>query len=77
MDIWQWDKLLFIVMNFNEGGQLKTCLERRGNFEEYEVYRLILQMVSVLLYLKEKMITHRDLNLSNFMLSKQNDLSDI
>jgi serine/threonine protein kinase len=34
-------------------------------------------MVGVLIYLKEKMIIHRDLNLSNFMLTKQNDLSDI
>jgi len=37
----------------------------------------MLQMVSVLIYLKEKMVVHRDLDISKFMLTKQNDLSDI
>ena len=43
IDIWQWDKLLFLVMNFNEGGKLQRCLEQRqtGYLEEYEVYKLM------------------------------------
>jgi serine/threonine protein kinase len=42
IDIWQWDKLLFLVMDYYEGGQLQKCLNKRGYFEEYEVYRIML-----------------------------------
>ena len=52
IDMWQWDKLIFLVLEFHEGGQLATCLTNRGYFEEYEVYKLMQQMTSV--YLKNK-----------------------
>ena len=54
IDMWQWDKLIFLVIEFHEGGQLGACLAKRGYFEEYEVYKLMQQMTSVLIYLKDK-----------------------
>lgn len=30
LDIWQWDKIIFLVMEFHKGGQLAQCLAKRG-----------------------------------------------
>ena len=35
IDMWQWDKLIFLVTEFHEGGHLSRCLENRGCLEEY------------------------------------------
>lgn len=77
IDVWQWDKLLFIVMDFFEGGDLYQMLDTRGFFEEYEVYTILKQMTSILIYLRDKKVNHRDLNLKNFMLRQKDDLSNI
>jgi len=41
IEIWEWDKLLFLVMDFYEGGELFDYLHKRGYFEEFEVFKVI------------------------------------
>ena len=76
-EIWEWDNLLFLVMDFYEGGELYEYLKRRGYLEEFEVFKVMKQMVSVLIYLQENNISHKDLKLENFLLKEKDDLSNI
>jgi calcium-dependent protein kinase len=77
MEIWEWDKLLFLVMEFVDGGELFDYLKQRGFFEEFEVFNVIKQMTSILIYFEENQIMHKDLKLENFMLKDKEDLSHI
>ena len=77
IEIWEWDKLLFLVMDFYEGGELFDYLKSRGYFEEFEVFKVIKQMASILVYMEENQIQHKDLKLENFLLKDKEDLSNI
>jgi serine/threonine protein kinase len=61
IELWQWDKLLFIVMDFYEGGELTALLENKGFFEEFEAFKIVKQITSILIYLEDKKVAHRDL----------------
>ncbi|CAB3401515.1 unnamed protein product [Caenorhabditis bovis] len=65
---------LYIVMDLIQGGSLRdhivTMKEKRSNFDESRVWRLVVQMMLALRYLhKEKQIVHRDLKPNNIMLT--------
>lgn len=77
IEIWEWDKLLFLVMDFYEGGELFDYLKKRGYFEEFEVFKVVKQMASILIYMEENKISHKDLKLENFLLKDKDDLSNI
>jgi calcium-dependent protein kinase len=77
IEIWEWDKLLFLVMDFYEGGELFDYLKSREYFEEFEVFKVIKQMASILVYMEENQIQHKDLKLENFLLKDKEDLSNI
>lgn len=77
IEIWEWDKLLFLVMEFCEGGELFDYLKTRGCFEEFEVFKVMKQMTSILIYMQDNQISHKDLKLENFLLKDKEDLSNI
>jgi serine/threonine protein kinase len=77
IEIWEWNKLFFIVTDYYPGGELSDILKARGYLEEFEVFKFMNQMVSVLMYLEENQISHRDIKLQNFLLKETNDLSNI
>ena len=53
IEIWEWNKLFFIVTDYYQGGELSDILKARGNLEEFEVFKFMNQMVSVLMYLED------------------------
>ena len=77
IEIWEWNKLFFIVTDYYQGGELSDILKQRGYLEEFEVFKFMNQMVSVLTYLEDNQISHRDIKLQNFLLKEKNDLSNI
>jgi serine/threonine protein kinase len=77
LETWEWEKLYFLVMDYYEGGDLFEYLQQRGYFEEFEVFKVMSQMVSTLIFMEENSIQHKDLKLENFLLKDKEDLSNI
>jgi hypothetical protein len=40
-EIWEWDKLFFLVTDFYEGGELYEYTQKRKYLEEHEVFKVI------------------------------------
>lgn len=64
------DELYVLVMDLCENGTLEKMLETRGKLHEVEAGYMAIQLISALKYLSQKLILHRDLKLSNLLLSK-------
>ena len=77
IEIWEWNKLFFIVTDYYQGGELSDILKQRGYLEEFEVFKFMNQMVSVLTYLEDNQISHRDIKLQNFLLKEKNVTRDL
>jgi serine/threonine protein kinase len=61
----------FIVMEFVEGGNLRDLLSIRKKFEPVDALRLLDDMASALTYAFAKGLTHRDIKLTNILISSQ------
>ena len=48
LEIWEWNKLFFIVTDYYAGGELSEYLAKKGHLEEFEVFKFMNQMVGVL-----------------------------
>jgi eukaryotic-like serine/threonine-protein kinase len=62
-------KMNYIVMDFVEGHNLRDFFKVRGKFEPLEAARITEGMVAGLAYAFQKGITHRDLKMSNVIVS--------
>jgi serine/threonine protein kinase len=62
-------KMNYIVMDFVEGHNLRDFFRVRGKFEPLEAARITEGMVAGLAYAFQKGITHRDLKMSNVIVS--------
>ena len=76
-EIWEWEKMLFIVTDFCQGGDLFSYMLERNQLDEQEVCGLMKQCLSAMNYLSENNICHRDIKLENIMLHRSNDLSNL
>ena len=76
-EIWEWEKMLFLVTDFCRGGDLFTYVLNRDNLGENDVKLMMRQSMYTLNYLHSKGICHRDIKLENIMLVNPNDLSHI
>jgi serine/threonine protein kinase len=65
--------LNYIVMDFVEGQNLRDFFKVRGKFEPLEATRIIVDVMAGLNYAFLKGITHRDLKMSNVILSSEGD----
>jgi len=61
----------YIVMDFVEGGNLRDMLQIRGKFTVSDALRIIEDMASALVYAYSRGVTHRDMKLTNVLLSTQ------
>jgi serine/threonine protein kinase len=61
----------FIVMEFVEGGNLRDFLKIRKKLEAAEALRLMEDTTAALAYAYSKGITHRDMKLTNILISSQ------
>eukprot|EP00441_Pelagodinium_beii_P025191 CAMPEP_0197655778 /NCGR_PEP_ID=MMETSP1338-20131121/39662_1 /TAXON_ID=43686 ORGANISM="Pelagodinium beii, Strain RCC1491" /NCGR_SAMPLE_ID=MMETSP1338 /ASSEMBLY_ACC=CAM_ASM_000754 /LENGTH=495 /DNA_ID=CAMNT_0043231493 /DNA_START=63 /DNA_END=1550 /DNA_ORIENTATION=+ len=66
LDVYVSDEKVDLVMECMNGGELRTCLGKRGLREE-QAAGLVRQMLLALNYLHSNGLVHRDLKLSNFM----------
>ncbi|TWU25847.1 protein kinase domain-containing protein [Bythopirellula polymerisocia] len=62
-------KIHYIVMDFVEGHNLRDFFRVRGKFEPLEAARIVEGLVSGLSYAFQRGITHRDLKMSNVIVS--------
>ncbi len=70
-DVGYQDGYHFITMEFVEGGNLRDFLKIRRKLEPEEASRYILHMSDALSYALSQGVTHRDLKLTNVLLSSQ------
>jgi serine/threonine-protein kinase len=63
----------FIVMDFVEGRNLRDFYKVRGKFDPLEATRIAADMMAGLNYAFQKGITHRDLKMSNVIVSSEGD----
>ncbi|MBM3993885.1 MAG: response regulator [Planctomycetes bacterium] len=61
----------YIVMEFVEGGNLRDFLKSRKKLEVSEVLRILEDVASGLAYAFSRGVTHRDMKLTNILLSSQ------
>jgi serine/threonine protein kinase len=64
-------KQYYIVMEFVEGGNLRDLLIIRQKFEPAEALRLLEDVASALAYAYARGVTHRDIKLTNILISSQ------
>ena len=55
-------------------GDLLSLLQRNGPFSESQIYIVIKDILTALIYLHKKNILHRDIKLDNILLDKNNNL---
>lgn len=65
------DKFHFITMEFVEGGNLRDFLKIRGKLQPVEAVRFTLDMARALEYALSQGYTHRDLKMTNVLMSSQ------
>ncbi len=68
-EVYSKGKVHFIVMDFVEGHNLRDFFRVRGKFEPLEAARIMEGMVAGLSYAFQRGITHRDLKMSNVIVS--------
>ena len=61
----------YIVMEFVEGGNLRDVLAIRKRFQPAEALKLLEDMVAALVYAFSRGVTHRDIKLTNILISTQ------
>eukprot|EP01137_Pigoraptor_chileana_P015135 Opistho-2@70693 len=66
----QTDDRLYFVMEYINGGEVYTHLQRTGRFTEEKTRFYIAEITSALTYLHDKGIVYRDLKLENLLLDK-------
>lgn len=76
-EIWEWEKMLFIVTDYCQGGDLFAYMLERNQLAEHEVSLLMNQCVGALNYLSQNGICHRDIKLENIMLQRDGDLANV
>ncbi len=68
-EVYSKGKIHYLVMDFVEGHNLRDFFKVRGKFEPLEAASIIEGMVSGMSYAFQKGITHRDLKMSNVIVS--------
>lgn len=71
VDVYECDKLLNLVMECMEGGELFQRVVEKKKFNETDAAHATWQMLLALAYLHGKGIVHRDLKLENFLYDKK------
>ena len=64
------DDIYVLLLERCENGNLQELLEQRGKLHEVEVAYIAGQVIDAMRFLHKKFILHRDLRLSNLMLTK-------
>lgn len=70
LDFFEDDRFVYMVMELCGGGDLYRWLRRRGAMGEDEARGYMGQLLAGLAYLHERGVMHRDLKLSNLLLSE-------
>jgi polo-like kinase 4 len=67
------DRNVYLIMEYCEQGELFKLLKRNGPFSEEQARRFVKDIVHGLAYLHSHGIIHRDLKLSNILLTSNGD----
>jgi len=72
-EVYSKGKVHFLVMDFVEGHNLRDFFKVRGKYDPLEAARITADMIAGLSYAFQKGVTHRDLKMSNVILSSDGD----
>ncbi len=71
-DVQRTQNHFYLIMEYCGGGDLRTYLKKKGGrLEEYEVQKIIFQLSNGFQVLSERKIVHRDIKLSNLLVSSK------
>ena len=76
-ETYQDKKYLHIVMEYCSGGELLNRIIDKGNMNEDEARNIMKKIFSVIKYIHEKGVVHRDLKLENFLFSDKSEAAEI
>jgi serine/threonine protein kinase, bacterial len=71
LDFFIEDKNFYLVQEYVEGETLKQELERRGNFSEVDIRKLLQEIMPALGFIHEHGVIHRDIKPANIIRRKQ------
>jgi serine/threonine-protein kinase ULK2 len=70
-DVQKTNSNIYLILEYCSGGDLRQYLNERGRIEEFEVQKLIYHLSNGFKVFHERNIVHRDLKLSNLLLSSK------
>ena len=71
-DVQKTQNHFYLIMEYCGGGDLRTYLKKKGGrLEEYEVQKIIYELSNGFKVLCERKIVHRDIKLSNLLVSSK------
>jgi hypothetical protein len=68
------EQCIYMVLEYADGGDLATRIKRLGRMQEAELISLLKQMLSVLQYLQNKQLLHRDIKLENILINSNSEI---
>jgi len=75
-EVFETPSSIYLIMDYVDGEELKTCLQTRGKFTEEECIPIMKNILETINHLHENKIIHRDLKLENILIPT-NSTSDI
>ena len=76
-EVFEDDRMVYLVMDNMEGGELFDQIIARGSLSEKEAADIIKKICTALKYLHDQGISHRDLKPENVLLVHKDDITDI
>ena len=74
--LYEGQNYIYCINEVLKGGELREAMRDRPGFSEWEILRIIYQVLVGVNFLESKRLVHRDIKASNIVFRKKGDISD-
>jgi serine/threonine protein kinase len=74
--LYEGQNYIYCINEVLKGGELREAMRDRPGFSEFEILRIIYQVIAGVNFLESKGLVHRDIKASNIVFRKKDDISD-